>query len=75
MSKKKTATVIEERDFSRQGAHNAHQSPRQHPLHRVRLTGTRGIACATLQNVFAAGILLFYSRTILGTVIRAFAGA
>ena len=36
---------------------------------------TRRIACATLQNVLAAGVLMFYSKSLLGAVIRACVGA
>jgi hypothetical protein len=48
------------------------QSTRQHPRHRLRLTETRRIACATLQNAVLAGVLMFHSRSVLGAVIRAF---
>jgi hypothetical protein len=41
----------------------------------VGLAETRRIACATLQNAVVAGVLLFYSRSVLGAVIRAFVGA
>jgi len=51
------------------------QRPRQHPRHRVELTETRRITCAILQNAVVAGALLFYSRSALGAVIRAFVGA
>ena len=60
MSEKKTRTVTE-----------ALQSGR----YTVGLTDTRRIACATLQNAVVAGVLLFYSRSVLGAVIRAFVGA
>jgi hypothetical protein len=43
--------------------------------YRVGLTDTRRIACATLQNAIVAGVLMFYSRSVLGAVIRACVGA
>jgi hypothetical protein len=42
---------------------------------RVRFTETRVVACATLQNALVTGVLMFYSRSILGAVIRGFVGA
>jgi hypothetical protein len=78
MSQKKTPIVIEEREDRAtrcEDDHSGHQSPKRHLLQRVQLTGTRRISCVALQNALAAGILMFYSKTILGTVIRTFVGA
>jgi hypothetical protein len=50
-------------------------APRQTLRLTVGLAETRRIACATLQNAVVAGILLFYSRSVLGAVVRAFVGA
>jgi hypothetical protein len=36
---------------------------------------TQRIPYATLQNILAAGVLMFYSRSVLGAVIRACVGA
>jgi|HubBroStandDraft_6_1064221.scaffolds.fasta_scaffold161379_3 hypothetical protein len=44
-------------------------------LHRTGLTTTRGIACATLQSAVVAGVLMFYSRSVSGAVVRACIGA
>jgi hypothetical protein len=41
----------------------------------VGLMETRRLACATLQNAVVAGVLMFYSSSVLGAVIRAFVGA
>jgi len=60
MSENKTRTVTEELQSGRC---------------TVGLTDTRRIACATLQNAVVAGVLAFYSRSVLGAVIRAFVGA
>jgi hypothetical protein len=78
MSKKKTAKVIEERKkpaLRRKDDQRGAQSPRQLLLHAVGLTETRRIAGASLQNAVVAGVLTFYSRSVLGAVIRAFVGA
>jgi hypothetical protein len=69
MSEKKTAIATNEDD------HRGTQSPRQHLLLRVGFTETRRIVCATLQSAVVAGVLMFYSRSVLGAVIRAFVGA
>jgi hypothetical protein len=61
--------------FRREDDRRGPQSPRQPPLHRVGLTATRPLACAALQNAVVAGILMFYSRSVLGAVIRACVGA
>ncbi len=50
-------------------------APSQELRHRVRFTETRVAACEILQNAFVAGVLMFYSRNVLGAVIRAFVGA
>jgi|HubBroStandDraft_6_1064221.scaffolds.fasta_scaffold36338_3 hypothetical protein len=63
--------IREKPAFRREADHRGHQSPRQHLLPRVGLTETRRIACAILQNAVVAGALLFYSRSVLGAVIRA----
>jgi hypothetical protein len=44
------------------------QSRSQRLRHRVAL------ACSTLQNAVAAGVLMFYSKSVRGAVIRAFVG-
>jgi len=49
--------------------HRGPQSPKRRLRHRV------GLACATLQNAVAAGVLMFYSKSVRGAVIRAFVGA
>jgi hypothetical protein len=67
--------IREKPAFRREDDHHRPQSPRQHLLHRVGLTEPRRIACATLQNAVVAGVLMFYSRSVLGAVIRAFVGA
>jgi len=43
--------------------------------YRVGLTDARRITCATLQNAVVAGVLMFYSRSVVGAVIRACVGA
>jgi hypothetical protein len=60
MSEKKARTVTEELQSGR---------------YRVGLAETRRIACATLQSIVVAGVLMFYSRSVLGAVIRAFVSA
>ncbi len=42
---------------------------------RLGLSEARRIAHATIQNALAAGMVLFYSRGILGAVIRTMVGA
>jgi hypothetical protein len=69
MSEKKTSIEIE------QSRYTVIQSPEQEPRHRVGLGKTRRIAFAALQNAVVAGGLLFYSRSILGAVVRACVGA
>jgi|HubBroStandDraft_2_1064218.scaffolds.fasta_scaffold3534107_1 hypothetical protein len=64
MSEKKTAIVMEESRVER--------NVRNEVQRQVGLTGIRRTACASLQNALAAGVLIFYSRSLLGTVIRAF---
>lgn len=66
MSENKTSIAIE------QSRYTVIQSPGRH---RVGLGKTRRIAFAALQNVVVAGGLLFYSRSILGAVVRACVGA
>lgn len=57
-----------------EGDHRAGQSPRQGPRHRVGLSETRRIAGATVQYAIAASILMFYSKNVLGTALRALVG-
>jgi hypothetical protein len=49
------------------------QSPRQ--FLRRKLSRTGRMARATLQHAIAVGVLLFYSKSILGAAIRACVGA
>ncbi len=51
------------------------QSQMRRLLHRAGLTTTRGIARASLQSAVVAGVLMFYSRSALGAVVRACVGA
>jgi len=51
------------------------QPPRQHLRRRTGLAEARRIASATLQSAVAAGVLMFYSRSVHGALIRAFVGA
>jgi hypothetical protein len=51
------------------------QSPGQRLRQLFGVTDTRRIVCATLQNAAVAGVLMFYSRSALGALIRACAGA
>ena len=67
--------IPEKPAFRREDDHVESQSPRQHTLPRAGLVKTRRIACATLQNAVVAGALLFYSRSILGAIVRACVGA
>ena len=39
------------------------------------LTETRRIACAALQHAIAAGVLMFYSKSVIAAAVRAFVGA
>jgi hypothetical protein len=57
-----------------EGDHCGGQSPRQDPRHRVGLSETRRIAGATLQYAIAAGVLVFYSKNVLGAALRALLG-
>ena len=57
-----------------EGDHGGTQSPRQDPRHRVGLSETRRIAGATLQYAIAAGVLVFYSKNVLGAALRALVG-
>ena len=41
---------------------------------RVGLRKTRGIARTALRHAVAAGVLMFYSRSVLGAAIRALVG-
>lgn len=61
--------------FGREDDRRGPQSPRQQLPHAVRLTETRRIACAALQHAIAAGVLMFYSKSVLGAALRAFVGA
>jgi hypothetical protein len=54
--------------FSSKDDHDGPQSPSPRLRHRVER------ACATLQNAVAAGVLMFYSRSVRGAVIRACVG-
>lgn len=51
------------------------QSPRQRRPHSVGLKETRRIGCAALQRAIAGGVLMFYSRGLLGAAIRALVAA
>lgn len=51
------------------------QLPRQRLRLRLGLREARRIASATLRSAVAAGLLLFYSRSVLGAVIRTCVGA
>lgn len=68
-------SIWEKHAFRREHDHRGPQLPTQQLLRRVGLTGTRPIAWATLRNAVVAGVLMFYSRSVLGAVIRAFVGA
>jgi len=57
-----------------EGDHGGAQSPRLDPRHRVGLSETRRIAGATLQYAIAAGVLVFYSKNVLGAALRALVG-
>lgn len=87
MSEKKTRIVTEKSQSGQYAVievrrcevvpddHCGPHSPRQRLLNRVGLEETRCIAFATLQNAVVAGVLMFYSRSVLGAVIRACVGA
>jgi hypothetical protein len=87
MSKKKTAIVTRElqsglhavievrRDEIAPDDHRGRSSLRQDLRDRVGLGETRRLAFATLQNAVIAGVLLFYSRSVLEAVVRACVGA
>ena len=72
MSEKKTRIVAEESRYALIEVRRNEVFPERFVLHRVGLTETRR---ATLQNAVVAGVLMFYSRSVLGAVIRAFVGA
>lgn len=52
--------------FMREEDHCGSRSPRQRLRQRVGLTEIGRMACATLQHAVAAGVLMFYSRSVLG---------
>ena len=64
--------IREKPGFRRDDDHRGPQSPVQRLRHRLGLAETRRMACTTLQSAVAAGVLMFYSRSLLGSVIRAF---
>ena len=66
MTQKRTSIVMEELRSERYIVVVARRLRR-----RIGLTETRRIACATLQSALAAGVLMFYSRSLVGAVIRA----
>ena len=70
MSEKKTRIVAEESQYAVIEVRRNEVFPERF-VNRVGLTETRRIACATLQNAVVAGVLMFYSRSLLGAVIRA----
>ena len=55
--------------------HRVPQSPRQRLRHSVGIKETRRIACVALQHAMAAGVLMFYSKSVMGAAFRAFVGA
>jgi hypothetical protein len=57
-----------------EGDHPAGQSPRQSLRHRTGLSETRRIAGATLQYAIATSVLMFYSKNVLGSALRALVG-
>jgi hypothetical protein len=61
--------------FRRDDDHRGSQSRGQRLRQLFGLTDTRRIVCATLQNAVIAGVLMFYSRSVVGALIRACAGA
>jgi hypothetical protein len=74
MSEQKTRIVTEERYAAMEIRRNAVVAGQQ-TLQGAGITETRRLAFATLQNAVVAGVLLFYSRSVVGAVIRAFLGA
>jgi len=68
------AVVAEKLALDCEGDHGGAQSPRQDPRYRVGLSETRRIAGATLQYAIAAGVLVFYSKNVLGAALRALVG-
>jgi hypothetical protein len=50
------------------------QSPRQDLRHKAGLSETPHIAGVILQYAVAAGVLIFYSKSVLGAVLRALVG-
>lgn len=67
--------ILEKPALTSEGGHNGPQSHRRHWRHRLGLTEARRLARATLQNAVLAGILMFHSRSALGSIIRAFVSA
>lgn len=71
MSEKKTAIMMKES----QNEWRAAIATGKNEVSPFGLAETRRIACAALQNAVAAGVLIFYSKSILGSVIRSCVGA
>lgn len=71
MSEKKTAITVKES----QKEWRAVIATGKNEVFPFGLAETRRIACAALQNAVAAGVLIFYSKSILGSVIRSCVGA
>ena len=65
----------EKTSFVREDDCRAAQSPRQRLRHSVGLKDIRRIAYAALRHAIAAGILMFYSKSVMGAALRAFVGA
>ena len=65
----------EKHTFRREDDHRGPESPRKRPRHKVGLTEIPPLACAILQRAVATGVLLFYSKSLLGAAIRAFVAA
>jgi hypothetical protein len=74
-SESKSNTFREKPPFRCDDDHRGPQSPGQRLRQLLGLTDTRRIVCATLQNAVIAGVLMFYSRSVVGALIRACAGA
>jgi hypothetical protein len=74
MSEQKTRIATEERYAVVEIRQHAGVAGQQ-TLQGAGITETRRIACATLQNAVVAGVLLFYSRSVVGAVIRVVVGA
>lgn len=51
------------------------QPPRQHLQQSVELKDIRRIACAALQYGIAAGVLMLYSKSVMGAALRALIGS